>query len=54
MVNIRQATVNDLFEMQNANLQCLPENYQMKSANFQQRYRSALPDPCLSVDWPLT
>jgi hypothetical protein len=30
MVNIRQATVNDLFEMQNANLFCLPENYQMK------------------------
>jgi len=30
MVNIRQATIDDLFEMQNANLQCLPENYQMK------------------------
>ena len=30
MVNIRQATVSDLFEMQNANLFCLPENYQMK------------------------
>ena len=33
MVNIRQATVNDLFEMQNANLFCLPENYQMKSVH---------------------
>ena len=30
MVNIRQATVSDLFEMQNANLFSLPENYQMK------------------------
>ena len=30
MVNIRQATVADLFEMQNANLQNLPENYAMK------------------------
>lgn len=31
MVNIRSATIADLAEMQNANLQCLPENYQMKS-----------------------
>ena len=30
MVNIRQATVSDLLEMQNCNLFCLPENYQMK------------------------
>ena len=30
MVNIRMATVNDLIEMQQCNLWCLPENYQMK------------------------
>mmetsp|Transcript_22752 Transcript_22752/g.49853 ORF Transcript_22752/g.49853 Transcript_22752/m.49853 type:complete len:219 (-) Transcript_22752:233-889(-) len=30
MVCIRQATVDDLLAMQNANLWCLPENYQMK------------------------
>eukprot|EP01120_Amphizonella_sp_Union-15-10_P016364 TRINITY_DN860_c0_g1_i1.p1 TRINITY_DN860_c0_g1~~TRINITY_DN860_c0_g1_i1.p1 ORF type:complete len:168 (-),score=32.76 TRINITY_DN860_c0_g1_i1:45-548(-) len=30
MVNIRRATIDDLFAMQNANLTCLPENYQMK------------------------
>jgi len=30
MVNIRQATVADLIEMQNCNLFCLPENYQFK------------------------
>ncbi|KAL9189595.1 hypothetical protein ACHAXT_009270 [Thalassiosira profunda] len=30
MVNIRAATVNDLVEMQQCNLWCLPENYQMK------------------------
>lgn len=31
MVNIRNATIQDLMEMQNDNLFCLPENYQMKS-----------------------
>ncbi|KAJ3285746.1 N-terminal acetyltransferase A complex catalytic subunit ard1 [Rhizoclosmatium sp. JEL0117] len=30
MINIRQATVDDLLAMQNANLHNLPENYQMK------------------------
>ena len=30
MVNIRMATVKDLIEMQQTNLWCLPENYQMK------------------------
>jgi ribosomal protein S18 acetylase RimI-like enzyme len=30
MVNVRRATVDDLLEMQNCNLSCLPENYQMK------------------------
>ena len=30
MVNIRQATVDDLIQMQTTNLWCLPENYQMK------------------------
>jgi len=30
MVNIRQATVHDLMDMQTTNLWCLPENYQMK------------------------
>ena len=30
MVCIRQARVSDLLEMQNCNLLCLPENYQMK------------------------
>jgi peptide alpha-N-acetyltransferase len=30
MVNIRQATVSDLIEMQNCNLLCLPENYTFK------------------------
>eukprot|EP01098_Paradermamoeba_levis_P007735 TRINITY_DN3215_c0_g1_i2.p1 TRINITY_DN3215_c0_g1~~TRINITY_DN3215_c0_g1_i2.p1 ORF type:complete len:169 (+),score=50.46 TRINITY_DN3215_c0_g1_i2:85-591(+) len=30
MVSIRRATVDDLPAMQNANLTCLPENYQMK------------------------
>mmetsp|Transcript_24194 Transcript_24194/g.37937 ORF Transcript_24194/g.37937 Transcript_24194/m.37937 type:complete len:191 (-) Transcript_24194:127-699(-) len=30
MVNIRMATVADLIEMQQCNLWCLPENYQMK------------------------
>mmetsp|Transcript_18296 Transcript_18296/g.25442 ORF Transcript_18296/g.25442 Transcript_18296/m.25442 type:complete len:137 (-) Transcript_18296:248-658(-) len=30
MVNIRKATIDDLLEMQNCNLFCLPENYQMK------------------------
>mmetsp|Transcript_20791 Transcript_20791/g.34136 ORF Transcript_20791/g.34136 Transcript_20791/m.34136 type:complete len:218 (+) Transcript_20791:150-803(+) len=30
MVNIRKAEVSDLLEMQNCNLFCLPENYQMK------------------------
>lgn len=31
MVNIRNATVDDLFEMQNDNLFCLPENYQVST-----------------------
>ena len=30
MVNIRNATMADLMEMQNDNLFCLPENYQLK------------------------
>ncbi|KAG4092403.1 acyl-CoA N-acyltransferase [Neocallimastix lanati (nom. inval.)] len=30
MINIRQATVEDLMQMQNCNLWNLPENYQMK------------------------
>lgn len=30
MVCIRQATVDDLLQMQSTNLWCLPENYQMK------------------------
>lgn len=30
MLNIRPATVDDLMAMQNANLLCLPENYQLK------------------------
>jgi len=30
MVSIRNATVDDLFQMQHCNLSCLPENYQMK------------------------
>lgn len=30
MVNVRKARVSDLLEMQNCNLFCLPENYQMK------------------------
>ena len=30
MVSIRDATVDDLFQMQHCNLSCLPENYQMK------------------------
>ncbi|KAJ3055882.1 N-terminal acetyltransferase A complex catalytic subunit ard1 [Rhizophlyctis rosea] len=30
MINIRQATVEDLISMQNCNLHNLPENYQMK------------------------
>lgn len=29
-LSIRQATVDDLIQMQRANLWCLPENYQMK------------------------
>ena len=29
MVNIRQATVDDLMQMQTTNLWCLPENYQV-------------------------
>lgn len=29
-MNIRRATVEDLFDMQDCNLSCLPENYQMK------------------------
>jgi hypothetical protein len=32
MVCIRQATVDDLISMQNTNLWCLPENYQVRSA----------------------
>lgn len=31
MVCIRQATVNDLLQMQTTNLWCLPENYQVRS-----------------------
>lgn len=30
MVSIRNANVEDLLQMQNTNLWCLPENYQMK------------------------
>jgi hypothetical protein len=30
MVNIRRATVEDLLAMQACNLECLPENYQLK------------------------
>jgi len=30
MVNIRQATAEDLIQIQNCNLWCLPENYQLK------------------------
>jgi len=30
MVSIEKATILDLIELQNANLHCLPENYQMK------------------------
>jgi hypothetical protein len=31
MVCIRQATVKDLLQMQNTNLWCLPENYQVRN-----------------------
>ena len=34
MVNIRQATVNDLLQMQTTNLWCLPENYQVSAPCF--------------------
>jgi len=30
MVNVRKATFDDIMELQNCNLFCLPENYQMK------------------------
>jgi N-alpha-acetyltransferase 10/11 len=30
MISIRQARVDDLIGMQNCNLSCLPENYQLK------------------------
>jgi peptide alpha-N-acetyltransferase len=30
MVAIRQATLEDLLQMQRTNLLCLPENYQLK------------------------
>jgi peptide alpha-N-acetyltransferase len=30
MVSIRQATAEDLVAMQNSNLWCLPENYNLK------------------------
>ncbi len=30
MVSIERVEVKDLLEIQNANLSCLPENYQMK------------------------
>jgi peptide alpha-N-acetyltransferase len=30
MVSIRPATTGDLLAIQNANLHCLPENYQLK------------------------
>ena len=30
MVSIRNATLDDLLQMQHCNLSCLPENYQMK------------------------
>jgi ribosomal protein S18 acetylase RimI-like enzyme len=33
-MNIRRATFGDLFDMQNCNLSCLPENYQMKYYMF--------------------
>eukprot|EP01130_Rhizamoeba_saxonica_P002517 TRINITY_DN12307_c0_g1_i1.p1 TRINITY_DN12307_c0_g1~~TRINITY_DN12307_c0_g1_i1.p1 ORF type:complete len:162 (+),score=34.98 TRINITY_DN12307_c0_g1_i1:57-542(+) len=34
MVSIRRATVDDLLAMQETNLNCLPENYQMKYYMF--------------------
>ena len=34
MVNIRQATVHDLLQMQTTNLWCLPENYQVSKMTF--------------------
>ena len=30
MVSIRRATIHDLLKVQDANLHCLPENYQLK------------------------
>lgn len=29
-MNVREATIEDLMNAQHCNLQCLPENYQMK------------------------
>ncbi len=34
MVSIRRARVEDLLEMQNTNLWCLPENYQLKCEEY--------------------
>lgn len=33
-MNIRQATVNDLLQMQTTNLWCLPENYQVRKSLY--------------------
>jgi hypothetical protein len=36
IMNIRRATIDDLFQMQTTNLSCLPENYQFKYYMYHQ------------------
>ena len=57
MVNIRRATVEDLLEMQACNLECLPENYQLKYyfyhiLSWPQVQRTQTPGTCSLVAVP--
>jgi len=42
MVCVRQATVEDLLQMQKTNLMCLPENYQLKVQDKRSRDHMAI------------
>lgn len=54
MVCIRQATVDDLLQMQRCNLLCLPENYQLKVRVSEGMLCSALCSLCALGDRSVT
>ena len=50
MVTVRRATINDLLRVQQCNLQCLPENYQMRYYLYHAVIWPQLPQVALDED----